>query len=417
MTDRLARAVVRLSRFVTRHMTGVSSLALLVILLLGTAYLSFGALRIDPFRPKFHVTIELAGSGGLLAGQDVTLRGTPIGRVVSVAFSESGVVATIAIDGDVRIPADTVATVSALSPAGEQYLDFRPSSEDGPYLHDGSVIAADRTETPVPIATVLTSMEGFVAQIDPAKFETIVQELGVSEAGPEKLGAILDGGIWLISTLDGVLPQTVDLLRNSRTVLTMLHDTGPGLQATADNLAGILSGVSASVGGYRTLLDNGPQLLSAVDDVIADNSPTMVALLGNLATVAQLSYVRTPALAALFPDHRGSTLDAIGLALRDGGFWVTSDIYPRYSCDYGLPRQPPAIPDYPEPFLYTYCDNSDPSVLVRGARNAPRPPGDDTAGPPAGVDPRTRANPTPTGPLTIPTPYGGPDLSNPTPPN
>lgn len=413
----MSSIVIRLCRFGTRHSTGVSSAALLLILLLGVAYLSFGALRIDPFRPSIHVRVELAQSGGLLAGQDVTLRGIPIGRVDAVALSGGGVVATLSIDGDARIPVGTPASVSALSAAGEQYLDFRPAADAGPYLRDGSVVPDDQTSTPVPIATVLSSLDGFVAQIDPAKFATIVHELGVSDAGPAKLAAILDGGTWLISTLDAVLPQTVRLIRNSRTVLTMLHDTGPGLRETAADLSGILGGVADSAGGYRTLVDNAPHVLSAVDDVIADNSPTMVALLGNLATVAQLSYLRTPALEALFPDHRGSTIEAIGSALRDGGFWVTSDIYPRYSCDYGLPRLPPAIPDYPEPYLYTYCSNPDPSVLVRGARNAPRPPGDDTAAPPPGVDPLTRADPTPVGPLSIPTPYGGPDPSTLTPPN
>ena len=71
---------------------------------------------------------------------------------------------------------------------------------------------------------------------------------------------------------------------------------------------------------------------------------------------------------------------------------------------------PPSRPDYPEPYLYTYCDNPDPAVLVRGARNAPRPPGDDTAGPPPGANPLATTDPTPSGPLTIPLPYGGPPL-------
>ena len=32
--------------------------------------------------------------------------------------------------------------------------------------------------------------------------------------------------------------------------------------------------------------------------------------------------------------------------------------------------------------LYNYCLDHDPSIQVRGSANAPRPPGDDTAGPP-----------------------------------
>ena len=47
---------------------------------------------------------------------------------------------------------------------------------------------------------------------------------------------------------------------------------------------------------------------------------------------------------------------------------------------------------------------------MRGARNAPRPPGDDTAGPPAGVDLNDTTAKTPKGRFSISTEYGGPAL-------
>ena len=48
-----------------------------------------------------------------------------------------------------KIPASAFVHVSALSPAGEQYIDFEAASDAGPYLHDGSVIGLDRTTVPV----------------------------------------------------------------------------------------------------------------------------------------------------------------------------------------------------------------------------------------------------------------------------
>src|SRR5262249_57156663 len=132
----------------------------------------------------------------------------------------------------------------------------------------------------------------------------------------------------------------------------------------------------------RAIADRGRRPLTALDNIIADNSDPMVQLLWNLTTIAQLSYVRVPALKALFPTTRGSVLDAVSTTVHDGGLWGIGDLYPRYSCDYNLPRRPPSSPDFPEPYRFTYCANSHPSVLVRGARNAPRPPGDHTAWPP-----------------------------------
>ncbi len=60
-------------------------------------------------------------------------------------------------------------------------------------------------------------------------------------------------------------------------------------------------------------------------------------LLTSMATAGQLLYVRVPALNALFPDYRGSLLDALGSIMHDHGLWVTADVYPRYTCDYGTP--------------------------------------------------------------------------------
>lgn len=410
MIDRGTRLLRVASASVRRARTAVSALSLIAILIGGLAYLTFGALGVDPTRPGIRVRVPLAESGGLLPNQDVTLRGVPVGRVEAVELDDSGVTAVALIDGRTRIPVDTAVRVSGLSPAGEQYLDFRPQTSGGPFLADGSVIEPGRTEIPVTLAQTLANADGALAQLDPQKLATIRKELGVSPQGPEKLGAIFDGGTFLLSTLDGVLPQTVSLVRNSRISFSTIADVNPGLEATADHLGDVLNGVRGMDGGFRQLVAQGPQTLNAVDTLFQNNSETMVELLGSLTTVARLSYVRVPALNALFPETsvRGSMLENIATIFHDGAIWALADIYPRYTCDYAVPRGVPSAADYPEPQQYTYCDNDDPSVLVRGARNAPRPAGDDTAGPPQDADPAKITDPTPPGPWTVPTPYGGP---------
>src|SRR5262245_62099085 len=405
-----ARIIVDTVRALARRRTAVSCIGLVVVLMITSGYIAVGALHINPARSTILVRVLLPESGGLLPNQDVTLRGTPIGRVEAVSFTDSGVVAVAAIDADVPVPQNSLVRVSALSPAGEQYLDFRPRDDRGPVLTDGSSVGLNQTSVPVSLTQLLTHGDGALAQLDPKQLGAITNELRVGPQGPRKLAALLDGGTFLISTLDSVLPETVSVLRTSRIVLTTLADVNPGLRHTSENLRDILGGVNAMDGGFRTLVDRGSRPLSALDKMIADNSDTMVALLWNLTTIAQLSYVRVPALKALFPTTRGSVLDAVSTTVHDGGLWGIGDFYPRYSCDYNLPRRPPSTPDFPEPYRYTYCANPDPSVLVRGARNAPRPPGDDTAGPPPGYYPLAQTDPTPLGPNSIPAPYGGPAL-------
>lgn len=410
-----ARRIVDTVRTLARHRMAVSVAGVVLTLVVASTYIVVGSLGINPARSTIVVRVLLPESGGLLPNQDVTLRGVPIGRVNSITFSDKGVVAQASLDADVRVPQNSAVRVSALSAAGEQYLDFRPLGDGGPALTDGSVIGEGQTTVPVSLPQLLSDGDGVLAQLDPQKLAAITDELRVGNQGPQKLAALLDGGAFLISTLDSVLPQTVSVLRNSRAVLTTLADVSPGLHHTAQNLREILGGVNAMDGGVRRLLDRGRAPLDALDAIFADNSDTMVQLLGNLVTIGQVTSERIPALRAFVAAPRGSALDALRSTLHDHALWAIADIYPRYGCDYNLPRRPATVPDFPEPYLYTYCTNPDPAVLVRGARNAPRPPGDDTAGPPAGYDPLAQTDPTPTGPNSIPTNYGGPprDLQTP----
>ncbi|MBC7304344.1 MAG: MCE family protein [Nocardia sp.] len=413
-----ARVVVATVRLGSRFRSALSSVALLLTLILGTAYLVFGALGVDPTAETMTVRVHLAQSGGLLTGQNVTLRGVPIGEVAAIELTATGLVATAAIDATAQVPADGAVRVASLSLAGEQYLDFRPVGDSGPYLTDGAEIDIDRTSTPVPLWQTLAQLDTTLAQVDPARLAVIVEELGVSEQGPRKLADIIDGGVFLISTLDSVLSQTVGLLREGRTVLTTAAAAAPGLGEFAGDAAQLMAGVEAKSGGFVDLLGAAPGTLGALDAVLAQNSPGVVDLLTNLGTVADMANSRVPALREFFfPTERdGSTLGNLTAAFHDGGLWGLVNLYPRYSCDYDLPRHSPSRPDFPEPYLYTYCTNEDPSVLVRGARNAPRPPGATIPGaPPPGQASDTQAIPTPLGPWTIPLTFAGPELPTPVP--
>ncbi|WP_040796874.1 MlaD family protein [Nocardia higoensis] len=411
-----ARPLVTTVRAAHRRRNALSTAALIGVLLCGVAYLAFGALGVDPTAATMRVRVYLADSGGLLPGQNVALRGVPVGKVESVELTDEGLVAVAVVDAAARIPAGGTVRVASLSMAGEQYLDFRSDSDDGPYLADGDEIARERTSTPAPLWRTLAALDSTLDQVDPEQIATIVGELGVGPEGPDKLADIIDGGVFLISTLDSVLPQTVGLLRDSRAVLATVSELRYSeFSADADSF---LSGVAAKSGGYVELLGAAPGTLRALDALLADNSAAGAELLDHLGVTAQMTSTRVPALQEFFfPTGRdGSTLDAIAVAFHDGGIWGLVNLYPRYACDYDLPRRPPSLPDFPEPYRYTYCPNTDPSVLIRGARNAPRPPGEEIPeGPPPGVSPESQTTRTPIGPLSIPLNFGGPQLPPPPP--
>lgn len=412
MITAIADRIVDVVRFGYRKRAWLSALGLITTLVVATTYLFFGALQVNPLASDYRLTVQLPESAGLLPEQDVTLRGVPIGRVERLDITPSGVNAVVKVRSSVRIPESSEVRVSGLSPAGEQYIDFIdvPTGEPERFLADGAVITQGRATVPVSLANLLANADGALGQVDTKKIELIKRELSLTDAGPQKLADIVDGGTFLLSTLDSVLPETSSLLRTSRVVFTLFADKNPGISVASDNLTESFTGIDKMREGYRRLTDQTLETLAAVDNLFLDNSDTMVQLLGNLTTASRLLYLRVPALNALFPSYRTSVLDALGTAIHDGGLWGTAEAYPRYTCDYGTPKLPPSSADYPEPFMYTYCRDNHPGVLIRGAKNAPRPADDDTAGPPPGADLGRQTDPTPRGRYTIPTPYGGPTL-------
>ncbi|OCB29013.1 mammalian cell entry protein, partial [Mycobacterium malmoense] len=289
-----ATLIVRAVRAAHRRQVWLSVAGLVLILVVATAYLLIGALRVQPFASSYRVAVQLPESGGLLPNQDVSLRGVRVGRVESLQITDNGVNAIASITSKVRIPANSVVHVSALSPAGEQFINFEAASDAGPYLHDGSIITSDHTSVPVSLAQLLGDADGLLAQVDPHKVELIKKELSLSKEGPAKLTAIVDGGTFLLSTLDSVLPQTTSVLKTSRVVLTLAGDKNAGLGAAATELNHTLRGVARMQAGYRRLTAQTPRTLSAVDNLFADNSDTMVQLLGSMATMSQLLYLRVP---------------------------------------------------------------------------------------------------------------------------
>ncbi|MUM03620.1 MULTISPECIES: MlaD family protein [unclassified Mycolicibacterium] len=411
IANAVATPVIRAARALARRRILVACLGLALTAVIALSYVVVGGLHLNPLRSTITVQVMLRESGGLLANQDVTLRGVRIGRVEAIDITDHGVAATAAIDSTVHIPTDSPVRVSGLSAAGEQYLDFRPEHDGGPFLAGGAVIGQSQTSIPVSLPEIIDHSRGALAQLDATKVAAMFRELRVSRDGPDKLAAIFDGASLLASTLDSVLPQTVSAIRNTKVVLSTVADLGPGLRHTTTELSKVLGGVDKMDGGFRTLVERGEPQLATVDNLVADNRQNIVQILGNLTTVSQLVYLRIPALENLWRPDRDSVVDRVSSVVRGGGIWGVGDIYPKYRCDYKLPRRPPSQADFPEPYRYTYCADADPSVLVRGARNAPRPPGDDTAGPPTGYDPTKQTDVTPNyPPYTLPTTYAGPDM-------
>lgn len=394
--------IVSLFRALGRHKTALSTVGLVAMLLVAGGYLLLDVARINPFQGTYQVTVEMPQSGGLQANNDVTLNGYRVGRVRKLELTAHGVAAVAEIASDYKIPRGGTVAVEALSAAGEQYIDFRPSSNDGPYLSDGDVIGPDghtTVTTPTPVSQLLTDASSLIAQIDPNKMGVILTELDKALAGgPDQLRDLVDGLSIGAAGLTKLLPQTTNLVANLRVLARDTTHAQPDLETLTRNSKVLFDQADAADAELRALLDQGPGEVNSLTGVLAKDTGPLTKVTQDFVAITRAAQLRQQALDALFPAIETGT-KALGVPAHDGYFNTVIDIWPRPVCEYNAkPVTVGVIPNYGRVRLWNYCPTNNPNIQIRGSANAPRPdvPNNGASMPP-GVDPNQMStqNPNP----------------------
>ncbi|MFI9510509.1 MCE family protein [Nocardia sp. NPDC052566] len=374
-------------RWLVRRRIAVANLGLVVVLVLGVSYLGAAVLRIEPLPSTYTVTVELASSGGIAANNDVTFRGTRIGRVDAVRVAGDGVAVVAEIDDAIRIPVGGTVAVGRLSAAGEQYLDFRPDADSGPYLADGAVVARAQTTVPVTVQSVLANMSGLIGGMNPGRLNVIIDELDKALAGgPDRLRNMISGISRAMAGLTDLLPQTRRLIANLQVIAETTTHAQPDLTTLTTGSSALFQQLTAADQEVRTLLELGPGQLATLGGIVRDTEDPMTNLITNFVAITKAAKLRAPAIAALFPALRLGS-EAIGIPAHDNAYYTLVDPWPRPTCDYDtIPLVPTDKTVDTRVRLYNYCVTSNPALQVRGSANAPRPNvPDNGSGPPPGV--------------------------------
>ncbi|WP_069163936.1 MCE family protein [Nocardia altamirensis] len=384
-------------QWLVRRRTAVANIGLVVVLVLGVSYLGANVLRFNPLPSTYKVRVELANSGGLAPNNDVTFRGTRIGRVDDVRISGDGVAAIAEIDKAARIPVGGTVAVGRLSAAGEQYLDFRPDADSGPYLIDGAVVARAQTAVPVTVQSVLANMSGLIAGMNPARLNVIIDELDKALAGgPDRLRNMISGISRAMAGLTDLLPQTRQLVANLQVIAETTAHAQPDLTTLTTGSSALFQQLTAADQEVRAFLELGPGQLATLGGIVHDTEDPVTNLVTNFVAITKAAKLRAPAIAALFPALRAGS-EAIGIPAHDNAYHTLIDPWPRPSCDYDtVPVVPTTATVDTRVRLYNYCVTSDPALQIRGSANAPRPNvPDNGSGPPPGVTGNELSRPAP----------------------
>jgi len=266
----------------------------LIVFLVGTlvalTFIGTNYARVDRlFGSGYTVTVEMAESGGIFTTADVTYRGVSVGRVTDMWLDGDGVKVEVHIDSkDTEIPRDTNVVIANRSAVGEQFLDFQPRTDRGPFLDDDSVVARENTQVPIDTRTLLTNVSSLLSSVNPDDLSTVISELGDAFQGSgEDLRTILDSGNSFITEADQKYEVTAALIRSSSTVLQTQVDSRDHIAEFAKNLRDLSTAVSASDRDLRTVIDAGAPTATTLRSIVDENSEDISALVDQAITLNQ----------------------------------------------------------------------------------------------------------------------------------
>jgi phospholipid/cholesterol/gamma-HCH transport system substrate-binding protein len=96
---------------------------------LGYLSISIGGLRVLP-RDAYRVTARFSNVGDLKARAPVKIAGVTIGRVESIRLADYYGETQLSIRRDVKLPKDTIASITTAGLLGEAYVALSPGSDD-----------------------------------------------------------------------------------------------------------------------------------------------------------------------------------------------------------------------------------------------------------------------------------------------
>jgi phospholipid/cholesterol/gamma-HCH transport system substrate-binding protein len=252
--------------------------------------------------PGYYVVrLDLANAGGLFPGADVSYRGVPVGRVGALRLTATGVEADLDInDTAPPIPARLHAAVADLSAVGEQYVDLRPDTASGPYLAGGSVIPERDTTLPLPVTSLLTSVNTLVTSLPLGSLRTVMNNLATGLDGQAaSLQGIIDGNAALVRAARANLPATTALISDSRLVLDTQLAESRALSEFGRNSLALAAQLDRSNGDLQRLITNTAPAAVQVTGLIRDNDVALGALIANLLTTSEVTLTRGKALEEL----------------------------------------------------------------------------------------------------------------------
>lgn len=249
-------------------------------------------------------------SSGVFAGDDVLIRGVPVGKIVKIEPQPLRSKITLTFDRKHKVPADAKAAILSPQLVTGRAIQLTPPYTGGPTMSDGAIIPQDRTAVPIEWDDLRTQLQRLTELLKPTR-PGGVSTLGalINTAADNLRGqgpTIRDTIIKLPQAISALGDHSNDIfstLKNLSTLVTALHDSADLLEQLNHNLAAVSSlladdphkvaaaaeDLNAVVADVRSFATDNREAIGTASDKLASISTALVASLDDIKQTLHIS--------------------------------------------------------------------------------------------------------------------------------
>jgi phospholipid/cholesterol/gamma-HCH transport system substrate-binding protein len=251
---------------------------------------------------------------GVYAGSNVDMLGVRIGTIDAVTPAGTQVRVEMAVDRNVRIPADAKAVVVAPSVVSDRYVQLTPVYTGGPVMRDNDTIPSSRTATPVELDQLYQSLNKISTALGPnganakGSLSNLLNTLSANLNGNgQNLHDTITQLSQLTTTLNGNKDNLFATVNNLAQFTTMLAGSDTTVRQFITQLSTVSGFLAGQRGQLAAAVDQLGTALGQVQNFIQTNRGMIKSNVDNLQSVTQVLVQERSALA--------ETLDVAPLAL------------------------------------------------------------------------------------------------------
>lgn len=240
---------------------------------------------------------------GLYAGSSVRVLGVQVGQVTDVTPQGDAVRVDMRVDST-PLPADVGAVVVAPSLVSDRYVQLTPAYDSGPTLATGTVLAKDRTATPVELDDLYSSLDKLSTALGPNganKNGALSGVLDTAAANLKGNGANLNSTVGrladLAKTLDGSKDDLFSTVQNLNSFTGALAQSDQQLNEFYGRVADVSRFLAADSSDVGAALQSLGGALGDVQQFVQDNKAALESNVDKLASLTKVLVDQRAALA------------------------------------------------------------------------------------------------------------------------